>query len=100
MELADLQIKEFSDLVEKKLRSSETLKQWKATKNKIAESLLYQYKINDMELGDVNYSFAQDFLTFLTVKRIPAVGEAYKNNLSFLLYLTYGPFSRRSFPFI
>jgi len=39
LELADLQIKEFSELVEKKLRSPETLKQWKATKNKISEFL-------------------------------------------------------------
>ncbi|QNK64101.1 site-specific integrase [Pedobacter sp. PAMC26386] len=76
LELADLQIKEFSDLVEKKLRSPETLKQWKATKNKIAEFLLYQKKINDMELIDIKYCFAQDFLTFLTVKRSSVLGEA------------------------
>ncbi|MBB6270737.1 site-specific recombinase XerD [Pedobacter cryoconitis] len=29
-----------------------------------------------MSLDDIDYSFAQDFLTFLTVKRIPTLGEA------------------------
>lgn len=76
LELTDLQIKDFSELVEKKLRSPETLKQWKATKSKIAEFILYQYKIDDMELVDIRYSFAQDFLAFLTIKRNPSLGEA------------------------
>ncbi|MGY0036612.1 phage integrase SAM-like domain-containing protein [Pedobacter sp. NJ-S-72] len=75
--LADLQIKEFSDLVEKKLRSLETPKTMESQKKKQdCRILLYHYNINDIELININYSFAQDFLTFLTVKRISALGEA------------------------
>ena len=41
LELTEIHIKDFSELVEKKLRSKETLKQWKATQKKISEFLKF-----------------------------------------------------------
>ncbi|MEH3112588.1 site-specific integrase [Pedobacter terrae] len=76
LELVDFHIKEFERLVEKSLRSKETLKQWKATKNKILEFLQVEFKVNDMDLSDVEYSFAQKLYNYLVLKRCPTLGDA------------------------
>jgi len=76
LELVDFHIKEFERLVEKSLRSKETLKQWKATKKKILEFLQVEFKVNDMDLSDVEYSFAQKLYNYLVLKRCPSLRDA------------------------
>jgi integrase len=75
LELTNIHIKDFTELVEKKLRSKETLKQWKATKKKIVEFLRFEFNANDIALSVIEYSFAQKFYKFLAVKRIPALKD-------------------------
>jgi len=76
MELVGIHINEFGMLVDKGLRSKETLKQWNATKKKIAEFLNTQLKVSDIKLGDIEYSFAQKFLNYLVLKRVPSLKDA------------------------
>ncbi|TKC01564.1 site-specific integrase [Pedobacter cryotolerans] len=75
LELTNIHINDFAELVEKKLRSKETLKQWKATKKKIVEFLKFEFKANDIELAAIEYSFAQKFYKFLAVKRVPTLKD-------------------------
>jgi hypothetical protein len=63
-------------MVDKKLRSKETLKQWKATKKKLVEFIAYQFKKSDFDLSDINYSFAAKFYKYLTLKRTILLKEA------------------------
>lgn len=76
LELASLHIDGFTLLVGKNLRSKETLKQWKSTKKKIAEFIIHTFKSEDLELSEIDQSFAQKFHTFLIVKRNPSIQEA------------------------
>lgn len=76
LELADLHIKEFSELVDKKLRSKETLKQWNSTRKKIEEFVAHAFKTKDIELSEIEQSFAQKFYNFLIVKRKPLLQGA------------------------
>lgn len=76
LELVDFHIKEFERLVEKALRSKETLKQWKATKKKIAEFLKDKLRIDDIDLSAIEYSFAQKFYNYLILERSPLLKDA------------------------
>ncbi len=76
LEVAELQVSEFSEMVDKKLRSKETLKQWKATKKKLTEFVRYAFKSKDIALVEIEYVFAQKFYNYLTLKRNPALKEA------------------------
>ncbi len=76
LELTEIHIKDFSELVDKNLRSKETLKQWKATKKKIAEFLKFEFKVLDLDLSNIEYSFAHKFYKYLAVKRIPVLKDA------------------------
>lgn len=50
LQVSDLHIANFKKMVDKKLRSGETLKQWNATRNKIEEFLIAQFKLKDLDL--------------------------------------------------
>jgi len=76
LELVDFHIKEFERLVEKALRSKETLKQWNGTKKKIAEFLKEKLKIDDIDLSAIEYSFAQKFYNYLILERSPLLKDA------------------------
>lgn len=76
LELVDFHIEDFERLVEKALRSKETLKQWKATKKKIAEFLKEKLKIDDIDLSAIEYSFAQKFYNYLILERSPLLKNA------------------------
>lgn len=65
LELTEIYIRDFSELVDKKLRSKEALKQWKATQKKIAEFLKFEIKVTDLCLSAIEYSFAQKFYNIL-----------------------------------
>jgi hypothetical protein len=85
LQVSDLHISNFSKMVDKKLRSRETLKQWNATRKKIEEFLVTQYKLKDMELEVIDYSFAVKFYNYLTIDREKVLGEAVTNPLNPLL---------------
>lgn len=74
--LTEIHINDFSELVKKNLRSKETLKQWKATQKKIAEFLQFELKATDVNLSEIEYSFAQKFYNYLAVKRTPLLKDA------------------------
>lgn len=76
LQLADMQIAEFSKMVDKGLRSSETLKQWKSTRNKIVEFLPFAYGETDLDISEIDYSFATKFYRYLTVDRKKVLQEA------------------------
>ena len=65
----DRVIADFKKMVEKKTRSYETLKQWKSSKNKIVEFLDYEFSGKDIELSNIESSFAQQFYDYLTIHR-------------------------------
>ncbi len=76
LKLADLQIGNFEKMVEKQLRSYETLKQWRSTRKKLSEFVAFQYGTEDLELQNIGYSFATDLYRYLTVERTPLLQEA------------------------
>lgn len=76
LELASIHITEFTEMVESGKRSPETLKQWKATEKKLNEFIPYEFKRQDLLLSEIEYSFAQKFYRYLTVKRIKKLNSA------------------------
>ncbi|HEY9001643.1 MAG TPA: phage integrase SAM-like domain-containing protein [Mucilaginibacter sp.] len=76
LQASDLHIANFKKMVDKKLRSPETLKQWNATRKKIEEFLVTQFRLKDIGLTDLDYSFAVKFYHYLTIDREKVLGEA------------------------
>ena len=68
LQVSDLHIANFKKMVDKGLRSGETLKQWNATRKKIEEFLVEQYQLIDMDLGSIDFSFAVKFYNYLTLE--------------------------------
>lgn len=69
-------VKNFEEMVDKGIRSAETLRQWKSTRNKISEFIQYAFGKNDLDLQDIDYSFATRFYRYLTVEREKVLQEA------------------------
>jgi site-specific recombinase XerD len=76
LQISDLHVANFKKMVDKKLRSPETLKQWNATRKKIEEFLIVHFKLKDMDLNSIEFSFAVKFYNYLTVDRKKVIGEA------------------------
>ena len=76
LQVADMHIRDFTKMVEKELRSYETLKQWKATRKKIVEFLQFEYSTEDIAVSEIEYSFATKFYKYLTVDRETVLQEA------------------------
>ncbi|MCQ6958781.1 site-specific integrase [Mucilaginibacter aquariorum] len=76
LQVTDLHIANFKKMVDKKLRSPETLKQWNATRKKIEEFLINHFKLKDFDLHSMEFSFAVQFYNYLTVERKKVLGEA------------------------
>ncbi|WP_183560859.1 site-specific integrase [Mucilaginibacter sp. SP1R1] len=74
LQVVDKHIANFEAMVNKGIRSNETLKQWNATRKKIKEFLITKFDCIDCNLADIEYSFATSFYNYLIVER--------KNNLS------------------
>lgn len=74
--LTDGFVKEFEEMVDRGLRSAETLRQWRSTRNKIFEFVQYAFGRKDMVLQDIDYSFAPRFYRYLTVEREKVLQEA------------------------
>ncbi|MCW3119502.1 MAG: integrase [Chitinophagaceae bacterium] len=76
MQTVDKHILNFTKMVEKELRSKETLKQWTSTSKRIGEYLVSSLKVKDIDLENIDYSFAVGFYKYLTVDRIKILGES------------------------
>lgn len=76
LKAADEHIANFKKMVDKGLRSPETLKQWKATRNKIVEFVKHEYDTDDIILEEIQFSFATKLYQYLTVERKKVIGEA------------------------
>jgi len=76
LQVSDVHIANFKKMVDKKLRSPETLKQWNATRKKIEEFLVTQFHLKDIELAAIEHSFAVKFYNYLTIDREKILGEA------------------------
>jgi site-specific recombinase XerD len=76
IQVADKHVANFEAMVNKGIRSKETLKQWRATKKKIEEFLTFKFDCLDCNLSDIEFSFATKFYNYLTVERKKILGEA------------------------
>lgn len=76
IETLDHFIIEFEKLVIKDIRSKETLKGWKSTRNRLREFLIFNYGNDDIDLKNIEYDFARDYVTFLTVDREEIMNES------------------------
>lgn len=75
LQAVDMYITNFEKMVEKDLRSAETLRKWRSTKNKVIEFIREQYKTDDLLLENLEYSFATQFYQYLTVDAKEIVQE-------------------------
>ncbi|RVT99770.1 site-specific integrase [Mucilaginibacter limnophilus] len=76
LQATDIHIANFAKMVEKGLRSAETLKQWRATRKKLVNFLQFQYRATDLELEEIEFVFAKQFYHYLTVENDKVIGEA------------------------
>lgn len=76
LQVADKHIANFEAMVNKGIRSKETLKQWRATRKKIKEFLTASFDCLDCNLSDIEFSFATKFNNYLTIERKKILGEA------------------------
>lgn len=76
LQVADMNIDELSRMVSKKLRSHETLKQWRATRKKIESFIKDTYHDINLKVDEIDYSFATKFYNYLTIDREPILSEA------------------------
>lgn len=68
-------IEKFGKQVKKGLRSHDTLKHWKTAFNKTKQFLTIQYKVNDINLSDIQYCFAEEFYDFHTIELEKSLSE-------------------------
>ncbi|WP_199119270.1 site-specific integrase [Pedobacter sp. ASV28] len=66
LEATDVFITEFKKLVDKELRSDDTLRHWKTTKNKLLSFIAFKFKRKDLLLNEIKSNFADQFLNYLT----------------------------------
>lgn len=76
LQLTEKYIADFQTMVTKGLRSAQTLRQWRATYNKIQEFVQHEYLKEDIEVNEIEYSFASRFYRYLTIEREKVIGEA------------------------
>lgn len=59
-------------------RANGTLSKWNTTKDKIEKFIQYQYKVKDLLLEKITYSFAEDFVDFLMLEQGLESNTAFK----------------------
>ncbi|MGN6398715.1 MAG: site-specific integrase [Mucilaginibacter sp.] len=71
----DYWIVKFEEKVNKKLRSAGTLKKWKTLRNKLEAFLKDEYRKTDIDLKDIRFAFAEDFLDYLMLRDANEIGS-------------------------
>lgn len=70
LDAINLKITEFQEQVTEGDNSEETLKQWRATRNKIRKFIFYKYKATDIDLCQLDIEmFGKELYRYLTLKR-------------------------------
>lgn len=69
LDIADEFIADFAEQVKEKIRSPESLKQWRSTRKKIVEFALFQFSKTDIPLSHITPTFGDDLYRYLTLKR-------------------------------
>lgn len=64
---ADALLKSFKEEVDKNNKSAGTLRHWRSTRKKIHQFLNFNYQLEDIPITDIEYSFAEDFYSYLTI---------------------------------
>jgi site-specific recombinase XerD len=75
LESFDSFMERFQKLVDKKQRSKFTLAHWKTTREKVRDFIIFQYQLNDIELSDIGFSFAEKFYDYLTLEAEEPLAE-------------------------
>lgn len=78
IEVVDFLISKFETKVGKGLRAEQSLSKWRTVKGKIEQFLKFEYKTDDIELSRITYSFAVDFIDFLTTQQDINQNTAFK----------------------
>ena len=78
IEVVDFLISKFESKVGKGLRAEQSLSKWRTVKGKIEQFLKLEYKTYDIELSKITYSFAIDFVDFLTTQQDINQNTAFK----------------------
>lgn len=76
LQVADMKIDSLQKMVNKNLRSNETVKQWKATRKKIETFIKEVYRDINLKINEIDYSFATKFYNYLTIDREPILSDA------------------------
>lgn len=61
----DYMITKFEEKVNKKKRSAGTLKCWRCLRRKLEPFIKHEYRRSDLNLKDIRFAFAEDFLDYL-----------------------------------
>jgi site-specific recombinase XerD len=80
LQTVNIHITNFEKMVEKGLRSKETLKQWNSTRTKLQEFLQFRYGAFDMNLDKIRHAFAFDFYLYLTTEQKKVIRDASAKN--------------------
>lgn len=80
LQTVDIHITNFEKMVERGLRSAETLKQWNSTRTKLKEFLQFSYGVFDMNLNKIKYSCAFDFYMYLTTEQKKVIKDSAAKN--------------------
>lgn len=71
----DYMIVKLEEKVDKKKRSKGTLKRWGCLKNKLIAFIANEYRKNDLNLKDIRFAFAEDFLDYLMLRDANEIGS-------------------------
>ncbi|RAJ76692.1 phage integrase family protein [Chitinophaga dinghuensis] len=67
LEVCDFHNEKFQEKVDKDKRKGSSMKKWVTTKERISGFLSSVFKMKDIPLGRIEYSFAEDFFDYLTL---------------------------------
>lgn len=75
-------IERFEKMVDKGVRSFETLKHWRTTKKKVQAFLVHKYKVKDLPLTEIEPSFGDEFYDYLTLDvKVPLAEPTAKKHI-------------------
>lgn len=88
-QVADFFIEKFEKKVEKKLRAKASLSKWKTCRVKIKKFLKFEFKVEDIDLSRITYSYAEDFVDFMVIEQDLNTNSAFKYFKQFKQLLKY-----------
>lgn len=75
-------IERFEKMVDKGLRSYDTLKHWRTTKKKVESFLVHKYRVKDLTLNKIAPTFGDHFYDYLTLEvKVPLAEPSPKKHI-------------------